>query len=507
MKRLFNLFLAVVMIFSFTCIQVYAANGTGGSGNIDGGGGSMGDATSHGSWNPGNEGVRVTVVRASDHAVVTTPFDLTNKTPSAGIYHFGKVSKIQYNNGTGLSPVQGGYSYKNPVQPMPRIISTNGRNNIEAIKKYFCSEYVVKFIAEETGMDYDTLISGEYKILLEPIAYYKFQGVMIATTATEAALYDEVVGGQLRYWMGSLTAKNLPLSMFLETPDLGYPAWSGPTNKNVSNSDIKSSLGLGIVRFEEQPEEPEISTYDYEYRTNTEVITAVEVSGGQSDPDDPVTVQFHIDGTTYTVSNVYYPDGDSQLAWVRWTTPDEPQDMTIDVDVSGPGSAQATIHCKIVDLDENPPPNPVADDRNDSFTPSPVPDRPEKTSAQWTIWDPWWQEYWVWHGDDEDGYWCDHGWWEFDLDRYSASLSAAMEITPDEKNPTASDSTMKSGYGVNQVVTARVNSSQRSATTALQNAVSYLPEFNYESFWRLLDRMSISSSSSRLEFQKNEYST
>lgn len=154
-----------------------------------------------------------------------------------------------------------------------------------------------------------------------------------------------------------------------------------------------------------------------------------------------------------------------------------------------------------------PPPNPVADDRNDSFTPSPVPDRPEKTSAQWTIWDPWWQEYWVWHGDDEDGYWCDHGWWEFDLDRYSASLSAAMEITPDEKNPTASDSTMKSGYGVNQVVTARVNSSQRSATTALQNAVSYLPEFNYESFWRLLDRMSISSSSSRLEFQKNEYST
>ena len=254
MKRLFNLFLAVVMIFSFTCIQVYAANGTGGSGNIDGGGGSMGDATSHGSWNPGNEGVRVTVVRASDHAVVTTPFDLTNKTPSAGIYHFGKVSKIQYNNGTGLSPVQGGYSYKNPVQPMPRIISTNGRNNIEAIKKYFCSEYVVKFIAEETGMDYDTLISGEYKILLEPIAYYKFQGVMIATTATEAALYDEVVGGQLRYWMGSLTAKHLPLSMFLETPDLGYPAWSGPTNKNVSNSDIKSSLGLGIVRFEEQPE-------------------------------------------------------------------------------------------------------------------------------------------------------------------------------------------------------------------------------------------------------------
>ena len=490
------------------CVPAFAEGGTGGSGNIDGGGGSMGNATSHGSWNPGNEGVRITVVRASDHAVVTTPFDLTNKQPAAGIYHFGKVSKIQYNGGAALSPVQGGYSYKNPAQPIPRIISTNGNNNIEAIKRYFCSEYAVKLIAEQTGMDYETLIGGEYKILLEPIAYYKYEGVMIATTATEAAMYDEVVSGHLRTWMGSLTHKNLPLSMFLETADLGYPAWSGSTTQHATNSAIKSSLGLGIVRFEEQPEEPTITTYDYEYRTNTEVITAVEVSGGQSDPDNPVTVRFNILGTTYTVSNVYYPDGDSQLAWVRWTTPDTPQDVTITVSVSGPGSAQGTIQCKIVDLDENPPPNPVADDRNDSFSPSAVPSRAEKTSAQWSIWRPWWYAYWVWHSTGKDnGYWCDHGWWEFDLDRYSASLSASMTITPDTMNPTASGTTMKSGYGINEVVTARVSSSQRSATTALQNAVSYFPEFNYDSFWRLLDRVSISSSSSRLEFQTNEYST
>ena len=508
MKRIISVLLSFAIMLTALCVPAFAEGGTGGSGNIDGGGGSMGNATSHGSWNPGNEGVRITVVRASDHAVVTTPFDLTNKQPAAGIYHFGKVSKIQYNGGAALSPVQGGYSYKNPAQPIPRIISTNGNNNIEAIKRYFCSEYAVKLIAEQTGMDYETLIGGEYKILLEPIAYYKYEGVMIATTATEAAMYDEVVSGHLRTWMGSLTHKNLPLSMFLETADLGYPAWSGSTTQHATNSAIKSSLGLGIVRFEEQPEEPTITTYDYEYRTNTEGITAVEVSGGQSDPDNPVTVRFNILGTTYTVSNVYYPDGDSQLAWVRWTTPDTPQDVTITVSVSGPGSAQGTIQCKIVDLDENPPPNPVADDRNDSFSPSAVPSRAEKTSAQWSIWRPWWYAYWVWHSTGKDnGYWCDHGWWEFDLDRYSASLSASMTITPDTMNPTASGTTMKSGYGINEVVTARVSSSQRSATTALQNAVSYFPEFNYDSFWRLLDRVSISSSSSRLEFQTNEYST
>ena len=505
MRRILSM---IVLVALLVCIAIPVTVYATGEGNIDGGGGSMGNATSHGSWNPGNEGVRVTVVRASDHVVVTTPIDLTNKTPSASIYHFGKVSKIQYNNGAGLSPVQGGYSYIQPAQSIPRIISTSGSNNIEAIKSYFTDEQVIRAIANYSGMDFDTLINGEYKLLLEPIAYYTYEGVMIATTATEAAMYDEVVSGHLRTWMGSLTHKNLPLSMFLETPDLGYPAWSGSTTQHATNSAIKSSLGLGIVRFEEQPEEPVITTHDYEYRTNTEVITSVEISGGQSDPDNPVTVRFNILGTTYTVSNVYYPDGDSQLAWVRWTTPDTPQDVTITVSVSGPGSAQATIQCKIVDLDENPPPNPVADDRNDSFSPSSIPSREEKTSAQWSIWRPWWYAYWVWHSTGENsGYWCDHGWWEFDLDRYNASLSASMTITPDAMNPTASGSTMKSGYGINEVVTARVSSSQRSATTALQNAVSYFPEFNYDSFWRLLDRISISSSSSRLEFQTNEYST
>lgn len=505
MRRILSM---IVLVALLVCIAIPVTVYATGEGNIDGGGGSMGNATSHGSWNPGNEGVRVTVVRASDHTVVTTPIDLTNKTPSASIYHFGKVSKIQYNNGAGLSPVQGGYSYIQPAQSIPRIISTSGSNNIEAIKSYFTDEQVIRAIANYSGMDFDTLINGEYKLLLEPIAYYTYEGVMIATTATEAAMYDEVVSGHLRTWMGSLTHKNLPLSMFLETPDLGYPAWSGSTTQHATNSAIKSSLGLGIVRFEEQPEEPVITTHDYEYRTNTEVITSVEISGGQSDPDNPVTVRFNILGTTYTVSNVYYPDGDSQLAWVRWTTPDTPQDVTITVSVSGPGSAQATIQCKIVDLDENPPPNPVADDRNDSFSPSSIPSREEKTSAQWSIWRPWWYAYWVWHSTGENsGYWCDHGWWEFDLDRYNASLSASMTITPDAMNPTASGNTMKSGYGINEVVTARVSSSQRSATTALQNAVSYFPEFNYDSFWRLLDRISISSSSSRLEFQTNEYST
>lgn len=518
MKRIFSVFLVLALLCSSLCtVPAYAV----GDGNVDGGGGGMGDGTSTNSWTPGNEGVRVTVVRVSDHSTVATPIDLTNKKPTNIRLHFGKVSKLSYTGNSSLRPSGQSYSFLNPAQALPKIISTNGSNNIAAIKSYFTDEQVIRSIAGLTGMDFDVLIGGEYKLLLEPIAYYKFEGVMIATTATEAAMYDEQVGGLLCRRMVSLSHKNLPLAMFLEVADLGYPAWSGSRSKAASNAEIKAALGLGVVRFKDAPAEPpNVSVYDYEYRVNTEVITAITVSGGQSDPDHPASATFYVNGRSYRVSNIYYPDGDSQLAWIRWTTPNTPQQMTITVSVSGGGSSsKATINVNIVDLDKNPPPNPVADDRNDSFKKSAVPNNPQQTSASWTVWRPWWQEHWVWHSDwnwysdgdggghwEDDGEWVDEGWWEFDLDRYQASLSASMAIAPDEKSPTASGKTMKSGYGINETVSARVNANQSSAVTGAQTAVTYFPEFGYQSYWRLLERMS-SGYSARFEFQKNSYST
>lgn len=506
MKRLLSVLLLLTLLFTSLCsTTAYAV----GDGNVDNGGGGMGQGTSTDKWSPGNEGVRVTVVRASDHAVVTTPIDLTNKRPDDIQSHFGKVSKLSYTGGRGLSPSGSKYSYVNPAQALPTISSGSGNANIEAIKSYFTDEQVIRSIAGLTGMDFNTLVGGDYKLLIEPIAYITFQGVKVAMTATESALYDEQVGGLLRSKMVSLSHKNLPLAMFLEVADLGYPAWSGSRSSAASDSDIKSSLGLGVVRFKDMPTEPpEVSTYDYEYRVNTEVITSVTVSGGQSDPDNPVSVTFYIGGRSYHVSNVYYPNGDSQIAWVRWTTPSTPQTMTINVSVSGGGStSQGVITAKIVELDQNEPPNPVADDRNDSYTKPSVPSNAQVTSSSWGVWRPWWKAYWVWHSTgDDSGYWCDHGWWEFDFDRYHASLSASMSIKPDDKNPTASGKTMKSGYGINQTVTANVSTNQSSAVTGAQNAVTYFPEFQYKSFWRLLER-SGSSYSPTFEFKKNEYST
>lgn len=131
---------------------------------------------------------------------------------------------------------------------MPRIISTGSYSaSIEAIKKYFCSEYAVKLVAQQTGIAYEELIGGQYKLFLEPIAYFKHNGIMMAMTAHEAALYDNQAGGSLRKTMTSLTHKNLPLAMFLEYADMGFPAYTGATNKTCSNDTIITYLGMGIV--------------------------------------------------------------------------------------------------------------------------------------------------------------------------------------------------------------------------------------------------------------------
>jgi hypothetical protein len=164
MKRIFSiLLLLTILIATVFSPAVYAT----GDGNVDGGGGGMGSGTNQNFWNPSDEGVRVTVVRASDHAVVTTPIDFTNKKPSNSIVNFHKVSKIQYTDGTKLSPIMNGYTYVKPTQALPTIISEDkGNGNIQAIKRYFTDEQVIRSIANLTHFNFSTLINGSYKILI-----------------------------------------------------------------------------------------------------------------------------------------------------------------------------------------------------------------------------------------------------------------------------------------------------------------------------------------------------
>ena len=283
LKRLLALLCSLALVF---CLLPSTAFAEGGNGNIDGGGGSMGQGTSSNFWNPGNDGVRITVVDADSGNAISSPIDFTNRSQN-NVVHFGKVNKLQYLAGTALTPQSGaGYDYTRPIQSMPTIVSSKGQSNIEAIKRYFCSEYACQMVAQAAGVDYERMIAGDYKLLIEPIAYFTHNGQYYCMTATEAALYDQKSGGALRKTMTSLTHKNLPLSMFLEFSDLGLPAWTGSTTSKQSNADIISSLGVGIVWFDERPPEGEIEAPDVEYRVDTDVITSVT-----DQPDGDATLE------------------------------------------------------------------------------------------------------------------------------------------------------------------------------------------------------------------------
>lgn len=523
------LFLMLFFLAFSSCFEVTYAIG---EGNMDSGGGDMGNGTSVNKWVNGDEGVRVTIVNASNGAPVSSSIDLTNTTPSNIVKHFLKTCKTAYRSGTGLTPNTSVYSYINPGQSLPKIINTStGGSSIEQIKRYFTDEQVIRGVATYCGFDFDTLLGGDYKLLIEPLAYVTFQGTRTAMTATEAALYDQMLGGAMRSKMPSLSHKNLPLAIFLEVADLGFPAWTGSKAEKVSNESIISSLGIGVVRFTEQIP-PIVISADYEYRVNTDVITAVSISGGQSDPDNPVDVIFYISGKSYKVENVYYPEGASQLAWVKWRTPATPQIINITVSVSGGGQpGKGTIVANIVDLDGNDPPNPIADDRNNAYSSSRavIPANIEKTDAHWSVWKPWWRENWVWKSDwkehsgshnvncpadcssshskwVDEGEWVDEGWWEFDNEHYQASFTASMQIQPDEKNPTLSGRTIKSGYGINITVRSVTTSNQSLSTTGAQTAVTYFPEFYYERYWRLLESTT-AGMNAEYQFKANEYST
>lgn len=154
MKRILALILSAVLMLSIS-VPAYAT----GDENIDGGGGNMGSGTSTSYWNPGMDGVRVSVINVDSHAVVGNVIDLTNKTPASGVIHFGKVSKLSYNAGRSLSPVVGNYSYINPSQSLPRIISSGSYPaSIDAIRSYFTDEQVIRAIAGYVGMDFDSVM-------------------------------------------------------------------------------------------------------------------------------------------------------------------------------------------------------------------------------------------------------------------------------------------------------------------------------------------------------------
>lgn len=286
-KKLITLVLALIIMFP-TNLAAFASTG---DPNMGGGSqGSWGTANEGSSWG-GMDGVRVTLVDAQTGEIKSASIDYTNYNVSNVAWHFGKVCKTDYvKNKVALVDYFDAYEYKNPPAALPKIIE----GDIQTVRKYFTDEGVLRGIAEDIKFDpdpdkaYRKLVGGEYKLLIEPIAYFTYNNIYVAATATEAALLAKQLQPQsglpFLHGLRPVTGLNLPWAIYLETPDLGYNIGSSVSKHYYGGSskhpyytidDIVSTLGIGIVRFPETTT-PTIPIHYYQY--NYEVTV---------DPDNP----------------------------------------------------------------------------------------------------------------------------------------------------------------------------------------------------------------------------
>ncbi len=349
-------------------------------------------------------------------------------------------------------------------------------------------------------------------IIYEPvtIAHLKDGKTKLAFTATEYALaqksglYDFFYTGENAQFIAGMTHANLPNSIVLEKNWLGYTAYPPlPAREKWSNDRIIRGGGWGQRIFypntkPKEPIEPPEDTDDGDYRVDTDVITSFWMyTDGRITPDNPSYVSFYVDGREVENMYVVLPEGGSQLVWAKWHTPLETTTATVSAEIYGGGyfnngEKGISKSFKIVDLNDNPPPDPRA---KDPETGKPVqkpigwripnvPIKSEKISATWGTWSAYWEEDWVWYEDwhwsEENGWedfgeWVDEGDWEYFWNNYYATLNSKYAIKPDDIVPTAKQFfnrwEMKSGYGINIEVESRVSTDGPGSAVATQGNV------------------------------------
>jgi hypothetical protein len=525
----------------------------------------------------------------------------SNFTMPSGVF-YGSDNKVNYQLGSALTPNGGPMITTDNPPPIP-ITNGGNINSVKsyfgdtATLNYFIDAFATQKRTTREGLVESIVfningelknypaeeilpikVDGEYQnkvpwlIVYEPviISYLKDGTTVLAFTATEYALaqklgYFNFRGGSDGQYISGMTHSDLPNSIFLEESWFGFPVTSAlPDNVYWDLDRIIAGGGWGmrLLRANADNVVENDTEYDYEYRVDTDVITSVRIYADEDiTPDNrhkseaaynnPVdnTATITMTANGYSSSTeVVIPAGGSELVWLKWHTPSVPGDVTIRVNVSGNNAAKidgtsrsATLTGKVVDMSLREPPNPTANDRNDDFILPDIPNKAEKTTANWGIYDCNWIPVWVWHpkweweadwhrvsehgwiGSGEDRHWgvtghhwvdrgqwvdngnfVDEGYWEYGYTNYYASLTGAMTLEPDEHSPTADEKIMKSGYGIDvNVSTYPTSNAPASHVTNAQNVITYFPEFSYETYWRLLDEIG----SGEFVFKENKYST
>lgn len=292
-KRLISLVLALAILIPIT-IQALASVAFAVSGDMDTTHQGMGSGTGETYWNTSDYGARLTAVDANTGAVVSNSIDWTNCNPGSGtIIHFGKVSKSAYRKNPNITPNVTVYDCKKPPAGFPVMIG----GDVDAIRNYFIDETAIKDFADSVSPGdsqalADKILSGEYDVIIEPIAYFTWNGVRYAMTATEAALYDIAVSGALKSsWIAPVTHANLPDGLYVDGnyPKLGYtggkPKYSSYGSSGIGyyndNQIVNCSLGVGIIYCKEPPTK-ELKMVHHIYNLNISLPKGVTFPLGSS---------------------------------------------------------------------------------------------------------------------------------------------------------------------------------------------------------------------------------
>lgn len=270
------------------------------------------------------EGLRVTVYDAETNSKVFNTIDISgnaNISAVSDMYYFADGAElipkttwlsyvsatynsanssdmVRFNNAvTSRNSFGDGYSihYVEALSSID-IISTSNSSHLEEIKALLSEENFLKNLCDlmGSGLQYDDIVAGKYKIAFEPVAYFRYNGQNWAMSATECGLLNKYMKNyfsstwnstnNLRALLGPLTHSNLPRSAFLENRDLGIPIYAPTTsdyyNSNVNyNSDICiiRCMGIGVLTGDSSGDELPEGEAAAEYHTNTDVYTSFTV--------------------------------------------------------------------------------------------------------------------------------------------------------------------------------------------------------------------------------------
>lgn len=213
----------------------------------------------------------------------------------------------------------------------------------------------------------------------------------------------------------------------------------------------------------------------YDYRTNTDVFTTIEVSNNTATSrftEDRVTATLTLTGSggfQKTLSKqVIVPKGRKSMVWFAWRTPSMPQNVTAKAVITHEFTiTNPNISISITNLFPETPPDPKATDTNTGWHTPTLPTFRHKANTIWGEWK-YTKPNWTWQP-------------------YTSAIRATAQAVPDMEVPTGTESAgkwkMKSGYGFNMHAQAAITGAAE--RTAAQSAVYLFPEFQYQTYARV----------------------